>query len=109
MANLTTTALAACPDTKIILSGYSQGGMVVHNAASSLASSQITGAVIFGDPFNGQSVDNVDSSKLKEYCATGDEVCSGAHSFTITAAHLTYGDDASGAAQFISNVTGVTA
>lgn len=36
MAYLTKTALKNCPDTKVVLGGYSQGSMVVHNAAKSL-------------------------------------------------------------------------
>lgn len=34
MATLVDKTIAACPNTKIVLSGYSQGAMVVHNAMS---------------------------------------------------------------------------
>lgn len=37
MTSLVQQALQQCPDTKIVLSGYSQGGLVVHKSASSLA------------------------------------------------------------------------
>lgn len=33
MAATITKALAACPNTKMVMSGYSQGGQLVHNAA----------------------------------------------------------------------------
>jgi cutinase len=36
MARMVEQALERCSDTKIILSGYSQGGMVVHNTAHSV-------------------------------------------------------------------------
>ena len=48
----------------------------------------------------------VPASKIKEYCATGDGVCE-LHTFAITPAHLSYGVDASAAAQFIISTTGV--
>ena len=66
-------------------------------------------AVIFGDPQNGQSVANVPAAKLKEYCAQGDGVCGTPRTFQITAAHLSYGNNAADAASFISAATGVTA
>ncbi|KAK3073639.1 hypothetical protein LTR53_004598 [Teratosphaeriaceae sp. CCFEE 6253] len=46
MAQLVKKALQQCPDTKIALSGYSQGGMVVHNAMRSkgLSASQVSSA-----------------------------------------------------------------
>ena len=37
MSSLTQQALKQCPDSKIILSGYSQGGFVVHVAAQNLS------------------------------------------------------------------------
>lgn len=132
MTSLVQQALKQCPSSKIVLSGYSQGGFVVHSSASSLASTPPLGgkafqllraspaltypactkltcdhdlAVIFGDPDNGQAVSNVPASKLKEYCATGDDVCSGTpRTYQITPAHLTYGSDASDAANFIASL-----
>lgn len=43
MAALVKQALSQCPSTKVVLSGYSQGAMVVHNAAGSLTSGQFVG------------------------------------------------------------------
>jgi predicted esterase len=109
MASDVKQALAQCPNTKIVVSGYSQGGMVVHNAFSSqgLTSSQVSAAVLFGDPFNGQSVGNLPSSAVEEFCASGDSVCDGSGSFAITQAHLTYGSNADDAATFIIQALGL--
>lgn len=51
-ANLVLQAKQKCPHTKIILSGYSQGGQLVHNAARILGPlgmiSAVSAAVTFG-------------------------------------------------------------
>ncbi|KAJ6080135.1 hypothetical protein N7467_009888 [Penicillium canescens] len=105
MAKLVKQALSQCPKTKVVLGGYSQGSMVVHNAANSLSADQVSGAVLFGDPFKAQSVGKLDSSKVKEYCATGDPVClNGAN----VLAHLSYGSDAKEAAQFLIKAAGLS-
>jgi hypothetical protein len=56
---------AGCPDTKFILSGYSQGAQVVADTVTSLPAAYrhlVAGVVLFGDPqFNGQDT-AVDSS-----------------------------------------------
>lgn len=53
-ANLVLQAKQKCPHTKIILSGYSQGGQLVHNAARILGPlgmiSAVSATVTFGDP-----------------------------------------------------------
>ena len=53
MAKAAQSALSSCPDTKLILTGYSQGAMVVHNSAKLLGSqvSSVVAGVTFGDPF----------------------------------------------------------
>ncbi|KAK1816898.1 hypothetical protein LTR12_008737 [Friedmanniomyces endolithicus] len=90
MAQLAQKALKNCPNTKIALSGYSQGAMVVHVAASTLGSS-ISSAVLYGDPelHTASSVSSLPASKVKEFCASGDGVCE-TGGFAITAAHLSY-------------------
>ncbi|KAI4241117.1 MAG: hypothetical protein L6R40_004756 [Gallowayella cf. fulva] len=107
MASLAQQAVQQCPSTKVILSGYSQGGSVVHKAGPLLASTPIAAAVIFGDPSNGQAVTNV--KNLKEYCAQGDNVCGTPRTYTITAAHGSYrtNGNAADAANYISSVTGI--
>lgn len=52
-AQLAQQALSQCPHTKVVLSGYSQGGQLVHNAAKLLpakTADKIAAAVTFGDP-----------------------------------------------------------
>lgn len=44
-----------CPASKVIVSGYSQGGQIVHNAAKLLPAAtmaKVSSVVIFGDPGN---------------------------------------------------------
>lgn len=109
MASLIKSALSNCPSTKVVTSGYSQGGMVVHNAfsAQGITSKQVSAAVIFGDPFNGQKVGDLPADKTKEYCASGDNVCSGSGSFAITQSHLSYGSNADDAAGWIVSTLGL--
>jgi cutinase len=89
MAKLVKQALSQCPNTKVVVGGYSQGSMVVHNAASSLT----------------QAVGKLASSKVKEYCASGDPVCE--NGFNVMA-HITYGSDAKEAATFLIQASGVS-
>lgn len=48
MANKVSQIQSSCPDTQIVLSGYSQGACVVHNAVGSQGATGIAGAVVFG-------------------------------------------------------------
>jgi thioesterase domain-containing protein len=102
MASLVEQALKQCPDTKVVLGGYSQGAMVVHNAAGKLSAGQVVGAVTFGDPFKTQKPDNIEN--FKTWCATGDPVCLNGANFI---AHISYGGDAAEAAQFLVNAAGL--
>ncbi|KAL1983157.1 hypothetical protein VTN96DRAFT_407 [Rasamsonia emersonii] len=101
MANQIQQAYSACPNTKLIASGYSQGCQVVHNAISQLpaeTASWISSVLLFGDPDDGQAIPNVDSSKVDTYCHEGDDICQ--DGLLILPAHLTYAEDVSSAAQF---------
>ena len=52
-ASLVQDAFTKCPNTKVVISGYSQGAMLVHNAAKQLSTDvagKISAAVTFGDP-----------------------------------------------------------
>ncbi|KAM0699004.1 hypothetical protein Q7P36_001049 [Cladosporium allicinum] len=111
MAELVKQAKANCPDTKIALSGYSQGGFVVSNAIAKqgVNPDDIAAAVVYGDPSR-QAAGGLDKSKVKSYCVSGDGVCSG--TFAITAAHLAYtsnGDTQEGAAFIVSKTQGGSA
>lgn len=109
MAKLANQALQACPKTKIVLSGYSQGAMVVHNALSNgLDGSSVAAVVVFGDPLNGQSFDGVDASKTKEYCGSSDFICASGPT-NGSGSHLSYGSDAQAAAEFVVQATGASA
>ncbi|KAL2823262.1 cutinase [Aspergillus cavernicola] len=103
MASLTRTAASQCPDTDIVLSGYSQGGQLVHLAAEQLQDAiakRVTAVVIFGDPLNGEPVAGIDPSKVKIICAEDDSICDGKP--LISSAHLQYSEDADTAAQFVA-------
>ncbi|KGO75671.1 Cutinase [Penicillium italicum] len=103
MAQLVKQALSQCPQTKVLLGGYSQGAMVVHNAANTLAAGQVTAAVLFGDPFKAENVGKVAGDKVKEFCHLGDPVClNGVNGL----AHITYGTDAETAAKFLVQAAG---
>lgn len=52
-ATLVQKAHSKCPSTKIVMSGYSQGGQLVHDAAKLLPAAvqaAVSSVVIFGDP-----------------------------------------------------------
>jgi poly(3-hydroxyalkanoate) synthetase len=52
-ADFVSQAITQCPHTKVVMSGYSQGGQLVHNAAKLLPASTmkaVSSVVIFGDP-----------------------------------------------------------
>ncbi len=52
LATLVKQAKSQCPTSKIVLSGYSQGGLVVHYALNNglVSASDIAAIVYFGDP-----------------------------------------------------------
>ncbi|KAH0000569.1 cutinase, partial [Aureobasidium melanogenum] len=109
MAALATQALKQCPDTKIILGGYSQGAMVVHNALGSIDGSKIAAVTAFGDPMNGQSFKGVDDSKVVRYCGSSDFVCDLTGKTQGTGSHLSYGSNLAEAASRLSQIVGVKA
>ncbi|KAL3421566.1 Cutinase 3 [Phlyctema vagabunda] len=102
MAVLIQDALNQCPNTHLVVSGYSQGGQVVHDATALLSSAtaaKISSVVIFGDPDNGTPVANVSPSKVLVICHDGDNICEGGA--LILLPHLTYATDAVTAAGFV--------
>ncbi|KAL1635936.1 hypothetical protein SLS58_010041 [Diplodia intermedia] len=105
MAAMVADAASACPEAKVVMAGYSQGGQLVHKAAAQLdgaTAERVAGAVIFGDPDYPDPVENV--AQLKVFCAAGDLICEGQP--VILAPHLSYGADAGEAADWIAGVTG---
>lgn len=106
MASLVRQALSQCPNTKVVLGGWSQGTMVVHVAANQhLDAGQITAAVLFGDEFKGQPVGQLPSDKIKQFCVAGDPVCSNGINPLI---HLTYGRCVPAAAEFVVDAAGLS-
>lgn len=102
MASEIQSAHSLCPNTKLVVSGYSQGGQIVHNAIGLLpasVASWISKVVIFGDPDNGKALPNVAASKVDTYCHAGDNIC--VNGDLILVPHLTYGENAAAAAAFV--------
>ncbi|KUJ23206.1 carbohydrate esterase family 5 protein, partial [Mollisia scopiformis] len=104
MATQIESAYSLCPNTKLIASGYSQGGQIIHNAIGELpadVASWISKVVIFGDPEtdDGQALPNVDASKVDTYCHVGDDIC--LNGDLILPPHLTYAENAAAAAAFV--------
>lgn len=67
--------------------------------ATSTVRNKVVGTVLFGytkNQQNGGQVPNYPSDRLEVFCAVGDLVCDG--TLIITAAHLSYGDEAAGEA-----------
>ncbi|KAG5352960.1 hypothetical protein C0989_011750 [Termitomyces sp. Mn162] len=87
MANDITATANACPDTKIVISGYS----AVQN--------RVNAAVVFGDPDNGQPFPGPIQAHELTFCAAGDNICAGG--ILILPPHLSYGADAGQAASFV--------
>jgi len=89
--------------------GYSQGGMVLHNALSDQGingATTITSAVLFGDPFLKKPVGNLAAGQVLQICHKGDLICEAFPSIIVTPAHLTYTNDAPAAATFIAKTAG---
>lgn len=107
MAKLVKSTMASCPNTKIVLSGYSQGAMVVHNtlAHQGVEGSKIAAVVVFGDPLKGSSFKGVPTTKSKEYCGSSDFICNHGGG-NAAGSHLSYGRDASAAASWVLQTVG---
>jgi len=108
MASLVALAISQCPETKIVISGYSQGAQLVHNAAAELTSSEtakVGAVVVFGDPDNGKPVGSIPASKVLTFCAVGDDICLGGD--LVLPAHLSYGANTPAAASFAVGKTGL--
>ncbi|ORY70435.1 cutinase [Pseudomassariella vexata] len=113
MTNQANSWLSKCPQTKLILTGYSQGGMVVHNTATKLGAktSSVGAAVTFGDPYKTSLPKGIPAAKFKTFCASGDSVCgaggtcagTGGCQSASTSGHTGYGADVNTAASFIKS------
>jgi cutinase len=93
------------PLSNLVLIKSSQGAQVAHKGAAKVPSSiysQIAGAVVFGDPFNGQPFPGTINKNVKTFCRAGDFICLGIP--LPIGAHLEYGADAAAAAQWVANL-----
>ncbi|KAL1881188.1 hypothetical protein Daus18300_001039 [Diaporthe australafricana] len=114
MASLANKTASACPNTKIIMAGYSQGAQVVHNAMEKVAAmsnattapgnvdvaARVSSVVLFGDPRNGTAVAGVDQARVLSLCNAQDDICAKGGD-VITLDHLTYNRNAPQAAMFV--------
>ncbi|KAI1505980.1 cutinase [Biscogniauxia marginata] len=109
MRALITQAATDCPDSKIAVSGYSQGAALVHRSlenATAAVKDKVVAAVTFGDTQKAQDDDQIpdfDTGKTLILCHDGDEVCEG--TLIITNKHFDYSDLAPTGADFIVGKT----
>ncbi|KAI1424742.1 cutinase-domain-containing protein [Xylaria sp. FL1777] len=77
------SAAAACPHSKIVVSGYSQGAAIVHRAIEALGPEvrgRIAGVVTFGDTQtlqDGGRVKGYPTNQTLIICNSGDIICTG--------------------------------
>ncbi|KAK4191093.1 cutinase-domain-containing protein [Podospora australis] len=106
MKRLIAKATTQCPNSKLVVGGYSQGAALTHRAVEDLPQAQkdkIVAAFTFGDTKNQQDngqIPNFPREKTIIICNVGDLVCSG--TLTILAPHLDYSRRAPEAVNFIS-------
>ncbi|KAJ3575934.1 hypothetical protein NP233_g755 [Leucocoprinus birnbaumii] len=104
MAADVNSAASSCPNTEIVMSGYSQGAQLVHLAAGQISSSvqnRVAAVVVFGDPDNGDGFPGVLNGRSITFCANGDNICQGGD--IILPPHLSYGANAGQAASFVAS------
>ena len=99
MAGLVAMSKSNCANTTLVLAGYDQGAQLIHNAASMLSADEASSVifVMFGDPNNGQAIDQVLNAKT--FCRKKDTICAG--NSVVNEAHLTYRFDVGDAVAFI--------
>ncbi|TLS30210.1 hypothetical protein PpBr36_02619 [Pyricularia pennisetigena] len=105
MAAHAVTAASNCPNTKIVLSGYSQGAQVVHRAAGLLSAevaSKVSAVLTLGDPFQKRTLANIPASKWRVICHEGDNICAGG--IITNEPHKNYQLDAQDAAAWIASM-----
>jgi cutinase len=105
MAKMVTSTASKCPETKIVMGGYSQGAQVAHLAAAQLSKDvkdRVVAIIVFGDPDKGVAIPGIPSDRIHTVCALTDPICYGIP--IPLGAHLEYGFDSSGllgAANFV--------
>jgi cutinase len=93
--------VAGCPNTRIVLGGYSQGATVIDSATNAMPASvadHVAAVTLFGEPSSGLStalwggqplptISPLYSSKTLNLCAPDDPICTGGGNL---AAHVSY-------------------
>lgn len=89
MVMMVMLAVEQCPQSKIVLGGFSQGAQVLRKAVKRIPES-ITGNIVavvsFSDPKEGQPLDSVLEDRHVSFCYDGDWVCDGKSTF-VTGRH----------------------
>ncbi|KAK3390757.1 cutinase-domain-containing protein [Podospora didyma] len=104
MALEVTRALVACPRTKVVMSGYSQGSQLVHNAARLLpkaVAARVSSVVTFGSPDHLYAVPQISLARQLSICHDSDPLCKGGN--LIVPSHFTYVADVGQAADFVAS------
>ena len=101
--------MVQCPDTTLVVSGYSQGAQVVHNALEILtrdeaATNFISSVVTFGDPDHKLPFGDVPDDKVSVVCHKGDKIC--LNESGILLPHLTYCHNVAVEAAFVKAKSG---
>ncbi|KAI9055949.1 hypothetical protein LZ554_000884 [Drepanopeziza brunnea f. sp. 'monogermtubi'] len=102
MAAQISDAFLDCPETKLVVAGYSQGGQLVHNALAALpakVAAWVSKVVLFGAPNDATVTLNIPPDKVWKACHPEDDICDGG--MLVMPWHLTYGLDAEDAAAFV--------
>jgi cutinase len=114
LTNHLTATAAACPGTRFVLGGYSQGATVVDlalgirtgtttgTAIPAALEPRVAAIVVFGNPLgiSGRTIATASptyAARARDFCATGDPVCGGGSSFSAHLAYRTNGDVTAGA------------
>ncbi|KAH8648168.1 cutinase [Tricladium varicosporioides] len=107
MANVITQTLNRCPNTRLVVAGYDQGGQLIHNAANiinnNIVMNRISSIIIFGDPNNIGDKRPIGSTRGRTLilCHNGDNICEGGDRITVN--HLDYAREARVAATFAAS------
>jgi hypothetical protein len=96
-------AVTKCPQTKLVLSGYSQGAMILHDALPKMSKetrAHTAAVVTFGDPFHDAFPADI-KGKYKVFCKSDDPICE--YIGTGKGSHLSYMSVAGDAASFVAS------
>ena len=105
MAALIAQAATECPESKLVVSGFSQGAALVHRSVEQLSQSvaaRISAGVTYGDTQRKQDkgrIPGLAADKTLIICHDGDLVCEG--TLIVTDAQDDYENDAPEAGEFI--------